>query len=335
MDIPKQNTINTGLDLEKQEIDLISNKKQLMGAVSDFTIIKPDANWNDLWLSLSPETQFGANIETMGCTGYGTANILEMLLKWQYNVDFNISDRALNKMSGTTHSGNSVDAPIDTIRKKGFLLESEWPWDRETFNWNDYYSSIPTTLLEKAKKRLDEWEFKHEYVSTYNKDAIIEALKTSPLGGTVPAWYKDSNGIYHDYGYPVNHYSVVIIGYEYGKYWLCGDSYPDDFQYNDNPQQPEFIKKLDWNFRFGCLKRYKVIRKTSKKKISLIKSMNSYKAYFDQHGLHVYWVDDRGKQEIPLTNIVEKSLFMQMFKDGTLAKTSWGELQPLPDFKFF
>lgn len=331
-----ENKINTGLDLEKQELDLISNHKLLMGAVSNYPILKKDANWMDVWLKIKPETQFGARVETMGCTGYGTANILEMLFKWQYNKDFNISDRALNKMSGTTPRGNTVDAPIDTIRKQGFLLEEEWGWNRDTFDWNTYYSPIPYDLLAKAKARLDDWDFAHEYVPTYNKDGIIEALKTSPIGGTVPAWYKDSNGIYHDYGHNPNHYSVVIIGYEYGKYWLCADSYPDDFQYNDNPQQGEFIKKLDWNFRFGCLKRYKITNKiTSKKKLYLQKYTNMFKAYFDNHGLHVYWVDPRGKQEIPLETTADKALFMQWFKDGSITKTSWPELVNLPDFKFF
>lgn len=335
---PSENNINTGLDVKKQEAEQALPEKHLMGAISKWDEIKSNADWTEVWLSLKPETQFGARVETMGCTGFGTSNILEMIWKYQYNKDINISDRALNKMSGTTRNGNSVDAPIDTIRKQGFLLEDEWNWDRETFDWDDYYKTIPSNLLAKAKTRLKEWDFEHEYISTYNKETRIEALKTSPIGGTVAAWYKGSDGLYYDYGHQVNHWSVVIIGYKLNEYWLCADSYPDDFQYNDNPQQPEFLKKLDWNFRFGCLKRYKIIAKANINTSLLLKLKNMFKnlkAYMDSHGLHIWYIDSRGKQEIPLETMAEKALFMSYVKEGIIPTTTYPAIAGLPNFKFF
>jgi len=335
---PIENIINSGLDLEKQELDLISNPKLFMGAVSNFPIIKEDADWMNVWLQLTPETQFGAKLETMGCTGYGTSNILEMIWLWKFNKVINISDRALNKMSGTTRQGNSVDAPIDTIRHQGFLLEEEWSWDRETFDWDNYYAAIPNSLLNKAKKRLNEWEFEHEYISTYDKNGIIEALKTSPIAGTVAAWYRGENGFYYDYGYKPNHMTVVIVGYKLNEYWICADSYPEDFNFKDNPTQQEFIKKLDWNYRFGSLKRYKISAKTNVNTSLLSKLKRMFKnlvAYMDSHGLHIWYIDERGKQEIPLETMAEKALFMSYVKEGIIKTTSYPIIAPLPNFKFF
>jgi hypothetical protein len=221
-------------------------------------------DWVDDWLEMPAETQFGAKLESMGCTGFGTNNIYELIAKAQYGLNWNLSDRFINKVSGTTRQGNTVDAPIDAMRKFGFLFEDEYPWNRDTFSWDDYYSTVPANKLKLAKTRLNDWEFKHEYVPIGNKEAIMNALKTSPLGGTVYAWQKNADSIYYSGGNRPNHYTVVILGYVKGKYWICGDSYPEDFQYNDNPQPSEFIKKLDWNFQFGCIKRYALIKKNNK-----------------------------------------------------------------------
>jgi hypothetical protein len=336
------NKINTGLDIDKQEIEQQLPEKRLMGVGSFWPVIlKNKGDYVKIWNELAPETQFGRLVETMGCTGYGFNNIVEMLWLYQYGIKMNISDRAMNKMSGTTQQGNTVDAPPDTFRKKGFLLEEEWPWDREKFTWAEYYKTIPSDLLAKALKRTEEWGLEHEYVPN-NPDAMINALNTGPLGGTVYAWSKGSDGIYRDYGNRANHFTVVILDYEYGKYWICGDSYPDDFQYNDNPQQPEFIKKLAWNYNFGCIKRYRLIDKRSDKTTNLTllaKLKNMFKnlqAYMDSHGLHIWYVEEtRGKQEIFLETIAEKALFMSYVKEGIIRTTSFSKLNIYPNFKFF
>ena len=346
MEKPQENNINTGLNLKRQEEEQQKPEKHLMGAGAIWPVIKSDKNWTDVWLQLKPETQFGARLETMGCTGYNTANILEMIWKFQYGLDINISDRALNKMSGTTRNGNTVDAPIDTIRKQGFLLENEWSWDRDSFDWNDYYASIPADKLKLANSRNEangDWEFPHEYVPVSNKDAIINALATSPLGGTVPAWYKGEDGLYHDYGYSCNHWAVVIIGYKYGEYWLCGDSYPDDFQYNDNPTQQECIKKLAWDFKFGCIKRYRIIdKRQSAPKISLftlIKNMDNFFYYWDLKAKthNFYYIgtpagyDQKYRQKIDWQGMDVPTRFVFLALRKAMRQSSWGEIQNYPD----
>jgi hypothetical protein len=247
-----------------------------------------------------------------------------------------LSDRFVNKASGTTTNGNTVDAPIDTIRKKGFLFELEYPWDRNTFSWADYYQSIPASKMSLALTRLKDWDFQHEYVPT-NPQAMMQALKTSPLGGTVFAWTKGGDGLYNSYGRTPNHYTVVILDYVEGEYWLCGDSYPDDYNMADNPQQPEFIKKLAWDYDFGCVKRYKIIDKrlNKVKKCNWKNMFSKMQGYMDNHGLNIFWVDKAGKQKIEITTMAEKALYMSAFADGDIKRTSWPALQPLNDNKYF
>lgn len=290
--------MNFGLNIDEQEQQQNLPEKHLMGIGSMWQEFKKKGeSWEKEAMEIAPETQFGARVETMGCTGYNTNNILEMLFKKQFGIDFNLSDRFVNKMSGTTRNGNTVDAPIDCIRKNGFLFENEWSWNRDTFEWEDYYLSIPTSKVSLAKTRLNDWDFAHEYVPVNNKEAIINALKTSPLGATVYAWQKNDKGLYVDGGNRANHWTVAIIGYEYGKYWLCYDSYPDDFNSGDNPQPVEFLKKLDWNYNFGCIKRYKIIDKRSKKTLSeKIKSMFT-KIKRDIHG-GLWFVKNGEKQKL-------------------------------------
>jgi hypothetical protein len=340
--IPEQNKINTGLDLKRQEAEQVKPEKHLMGVGSFWKEIKPDANWVELFLKLKAETQFGKLLETMGCTGYGTNKILQMIWFFVFNILFNISDRFTNKMSGTTKNGNTVDAPIDATRKYGFVLEEEYPWDRDTFTWEEYYKAVPKDVLAKAKARKDDWEFEHEYVPVGNKEAIKNALKTSPLGGTVPAWYKGDDGIYHDYGYTPNHWSVVIIGYKEGEYWLCGDSYPDDFQYNDNPQPQEFIKKLAWDFKFGCIKRYKITdkRDATKKKLQfltlLTKSMENFYYYWDgKHNFYYIGVPagraEKYRQHIDWGKMTTTERFAFLALRSGMQKSSWAEISKFPD----
>ena len=59
-------------------------------------------------------------------------------------------------------------------------------------------------------------------------------------------------------------------------------------------------------------------------------------AYMDEHGLHIWYIDTkRGKQEIPLTTIAEKALFMSYVKEGIIKTVTYGEIASLTNQKFF
>lgn len=238
---------NFGLNYEKQVVEQELAEKQVMGTrtkfgASDFPVIKKGGNWMELFLKRAPEAQFGAKLESMGCTGFGTADIIEEQIDWKFgnNINdktinpgekINISDRGLNKMAGTTKNGNTVDTPIDTLRKKGFLLEREWGWNKDTFTWEDFYANIYAKFLNLAKQRTFFWDFKHEYVPR-NPDVMCAALETSRLGCTVYAWHRDSKtGMYTNPGFRDNHFTTILF-FDYGNKWFVGDQYPHNFDYN-------------------------------------------------------------------------------------------------------
>jgi len=335
--------MNYGLDLKKQQAEQELPEKHLMGGIELWPEINPTGDWTDVWNAINPETQFGARLETMGCTGYGTANILEMIWLKQYGLKINLSDRFINKMSGTTRSGNSVDAPIDTIRKYGFLYEEEWPWDRETFEWDEYYAEIPQKLIDLAKTRLNDWDFAHQYIT--NKSDIPSALRTSPLGTTVYAWDRDEKGLYTDNGKNPNHWTVGLLKLDV-RYNEAGDSYPEDFNCGDSPQQPEFVKNLRKDFNFGCVKRYKIIDKRSQKKKTLTllnKSMKDLHYYWDYNpetkkgGHNFYRVGvpsgetKKYRQAISWSSMTSNEKMLYLGLRETMTQSSWAIVSQYPD----
>lgn len=208
------------------------------------------------WTAYLPEEerQSGRLVETMGCTGYGSDNAMEIFIKRKYGLTVNFSDRAINKVSNTTKSGNTINNVLDTIRKLfGEVAESLWTWDRDTFTWDMYYSSIPKSIYDVGKNWLNFNELSYENVAL-NPKMMMDALKYSPLVVAGYAWYLE-NGLYRSYG-RANH-CFIIVGYVEGKYWLAYDSYSP------------FLKKLAWDYQFGACKSININIKEPVKDYSL------------------------------------------------------------------
>ena len=72
----------------------------------------------------------------------------------------------------------------------------------------------------------------------------MSALRFSPIGVSVFAWVKDTDGLYYKpKGQRDNHF-VTLYGYKEGEYWKIFDHYDDT------------IKRLKWDYDFGFAKRY-------------------------------------------------------------------------------
>lgn len=157
-------------------------------------ILNPKKNWEDF---LPPEEkQKGVKGDSMACVTYSALNALEAqfqlikdkLSKTQlktltdlgYIVDghLSLSDRFTAKMSGTTKEGNYLVSVWDSIRHDGVLPESDWPFVLDEFSWKEYYKDIPQKLKDKAKKFLDIFEVKYEWLSLGN---FREHLSTAPI----------------------------------------------------------------------------------------------------------------------------------------------------------
>jgi len=214
-------------------------------------IIRPDGQWQ------TPEGEIQrGTIESMSCTSQSLLNVVEMinLNKWKETKDY--SDRFLAKCSGTTHNGNTMRTVLETLRKNfGTVREEQWKADYSS--WWTYYAGIPQNILNLGKLWIKSYELQYEEVPL-NKTLMMDALKYSPLYVSGFAWHL-SNGLYRSYG-GANH-AFTLVGYKENKYWLAFDSYD------------EFLKKLDWNFRFGNIKSVLLKKKENTFNKELIKRL--------------------------------------------------------------
>jgi len=192
-----------------------------------------DHNWFP-WLPVV-ELQNNGSFDRMACVTFSDMNTLEIINRFKTGKELNWSDRYIAKLSGTTKQGNNVAIVFDTIREYGLIPESEWP-DVGT-SWDEYYKTVPQSLIDEGKKFISKYDLYREYVPTSNKDAIFEALNYAPLQVIVK--YCSGDGILN----PVGNYNhaVTCYGAVYGEYWMIFDHYT------------QTLKKYAWGYEFGCI----------------------------------------------------------------------------------
>jgi len=199
------------------------------------TVLREDGQW-DMYLP-AVEVQKKGSVETMACVSFSCNNVLETLAKRKYDEDWNKSDRFLAKMSNTTRRGNAMKKVIDTVRHYGAIDEERWSFDENIIKtWSQYYSTINKNTRIWAKEFLDRSEVQYDTIFNRHPQAMMEALKYSPIWVAGYAWGKGNDGLYHSWG-GANH-AFMIYGYEEGKYWKVYDSYSP------------YKKCLAWDFKF-------------------------------------------------------------------------------------
>jgi len=220
--------------------EIPSDKDYIMGASDDkinWAVLKPDSNWLPEAEKMFDEEQRGRLVETMGCTGFALNNVEEMIELNKWGKAINRSDRFLNKISGTTKSGNSMNYVLEARRKYGFVEEKDWSWDKNNFDWDDYYRPLSPDIKEKALINAKKYTFGYDSVWSTSKQMLNEALKYSPLYVGLYAWYRRGM-LYYSVGSP-NHASVIINRNTFMDY----DSYDP------------FIKHLNEDFSVFYVKR--------------------------------------------------------------------------------
>ena len=221
-------TKNKGLILDKKD-----DRDYTLGGIFDKKILRKDGQWLDF---LPDGEKQKDPLETMSCTSQSLLNCVEIINKVKWNINKDYSDRFLAKCSGTTHNGNSMRTVLETLRKYyGVVREKQW--DGHGFmSWDIYYKAIPKDILNMGQLWIKEYNLKYANVNSNSHDAMMKALKYSPLYTAGFAWMQ-RNGKYQSYG-NANH-AFVIVGYVKDEYWLIFDSYAP------------FVKKLDWNYKFS------------------------------------------------------------------------------------
>lgn len=166
--IPKQNT---------GYLEGSGTKALWVGGTIPYEVVLDSGDWRPF----VPTGERQKNpTETMSCTTQGTLNSLETQEKQQTGVEPNWSDRAIAKLSGTTHQGNYSDNPPEAVRKYGLLKEEVWPAPYG-LSWDQYYSEIPQSVLDQAVKR----EIMYEVI-TPGESELKYHLKQAPICIVIP-----------------------------------------------------------------------------------------------------------------------------------------------------
>lgn len=226
--------------IEDSAFDL-ENGRVFGASKSKKVVLRPAGQW----LDFLPKDELQRNpwVETMNCTVFAMENCLEMIAKCKFGEEWNKSERYTGVLCGTTKRGNSMTRVLDLTRKYfGVIDDYMLPFKDSIKSWEEYYSGVTPLLKEKGKLWLTEYEIEHDRIIPIGdyKAHMKESLKYSPLYVGGYAWAKGKDGKYYSWG-QANH-AFTVVGYVEGQYWLAYDSYSP------------FIKKLDWNFRFGSIK---------------------------------------------------------------------------------
>lgn len=288
---------------------------------------------------LKEEMQFNRNFDSFSCVTFASLKALLMQMKYVYGVDLDLSESFTAVMSGTVPGqGNSVRNVMESIRKDGGLPESYRPLTENTTQ-AQFFAGVSASLKRIAQSTLLKdydihWE-QLAYSGNVDHALLKENLKYLPNIVTGYAWAYDGE-VYRDYGKQANH---CFLNDDFdGDILIANDSYPQDNQFDDNSNDSEFIKRLAPNFRIWSAHR---IWATPKANVNtnllthLKKMFDNLQSYMDDHGLHIWYVEKRGKQEIPLTTMAEKALFMSYTKEGIIKTTTYAKLSTLPNFSFF
>lgn len=148
------------------------------------------------------------------------------------------SDRFIAIKSGTTISGNSLKAPLESVRVNGLIPKSMLPLEK----WMNFAAYIDPASITPAMEALGE-EFTRRFTINYEQvpdDTFAKALEKSCLNVALHAWPFPVNGEYPRDDRPLNH---VVLLYGLPAFYAF-DNYLDEGRPGD------FTKKLAADYAF-------------------------------------------------------------------------------------
>ena len=214
------NTVKTGFIADTpDERDFVFGAEQsLAGKYAGREVLQPNGDWS----AYLPITEWQAeNYETQACVSYGTLNAIEILKKRISDNSDNLSDRYVAKLSDTNpYGGNNPRKVADTVRKLWACFEKEWP---RPATLEEFYADVPKNLITLATGRGAYYEFGYETVKPQD---MREALKYSPLGVSLPAWFEKDNLYYRPDGQQDTHWCVCFAMQPNGNLMIFDSYYP-------------------------------------------------------------------------------------------------------------
>lgn len=232
------------------------------GALSQPSLVSIPEAERDQYLPIG-ETQFDLVTDFTDCASRSPVNHLEAVFTYHFlhemkpenkqwfldkgyvqDAKITFSDRYIAQLSGTTHQGNSLKSPIETIRTQGLIPKKLLP-KTDTMTWEEYYDSSKITpeLKNLGQEFLQRFTINYEQVDQIHFE---EVLKDDMIGVAGYAWDKPVNGVYlRKEGAAFNH---AFLLYKLPKYQV----YDNYFDFTDDGTQifGDFTKNLapDYNF---------------------------------------------------------------------------------------
>lgn len=234
--------MNHGLLIKPIEPDHFRFGDKKLGDVP----VNPSGQW-DSWLPVVDDQN--TFVEPMACTTFALLNCVETMIRQEYGATTNFSHKFLAYVSGTTQSGNDPHTVAETLRTKGDVPESDYPYTSLDNTWQKFYAVPAKWLYTKALEFIAEYNFGHSWVLDTSPANLMKALTYSPLTAGVYAWQQDpQTGYYVNPSKNPPEHDICIYGYEPNQYWKIFDSYSQEY------------KKLAWDFPFVAVKRYTLHR---------------------------------------------------------------------------
>lgn len=176
----------------------------------------------------TPETQHSYFMDTMDCASRSVVNMIETKLNYALktgkisignaawldengyiddNGSVSISDAYVAILSGTTKQGNSLKAPLQTVRHDGCIPKKLMPLLPD-MTWDNYYNPnrITTKLNNLGREFAKRFTINYEQVS---RSQFKEAIKKGMLDVAVYAWPSPVDGVYPRVQYGYNHAIMV------------------------------------------------------------------------------------------------------------------------------
>ena len=172
---------------------------------------------NGIWTPYRPtiEAQYKQfSFDSMSCTAFSANNCIEYQINWMLQNNkipaslklwltnngffkdghFNLSDRYLAVVSGTTRQGNYFQSVWDSIRNNGAIPESMLPFGGNS--WEEYHDATKITqeMKDLGKEWVKRFEVVYEWITFDNNPDFTldqvqvckESLKYAPLHIAVP-----------------------------------------------------------------------------------------------------------------------------------------------------
>ena len=176
-----------------------------LGAIVS-AVLKEDGDWSK-HLPIY-EAQSNANFDSYGCTCFGSLNQIEILLNFLEGKEYNFAERYPYNIVEIEPPGANPNDVYQAIRHNGLLVQEELPW---ALTDSEFKSPRPMTeeLKIKGRKWLENYTLEHEWIVSPTHEDIASALKFSPIGLSVTAWFEE-NGLYIDNGQANTHWCVCF-----------------------------------------------------------------------------------------------------------------------------